>query len=112
MQAMALQGITLTAAQQAKVDSITAKTRAQMPPMTPGTPPSDTDRQKMMALSMASVQEVRTVLTPEQQAVYDKNVTQMQQMMQQRMQGGAQPATPAAPGAPGTPATPATPAKP
>lgn len=34
------QGITLTAEQQAKVDSITAKYRAQMPAFTPGTPPT------------------------------------------------------------------------
>ena len=106
MQAMALQGITLTPAQQAKVDSITAKTRAQMPAMTPGTPPSDADRQKMMGLSTASLKEIRTVLTPDQQAIYDKNVAAIQQQMQQRMQGGATPATPA------TPAQPATPAKP
>jgi Spy/CpxP family protein refolding chaperone len=97
MQAMALQGITLTAVQQAKVDSITAKTRAQMPAVTPGTPPSDADRAKIRSLSMASVQEVRTVLTPDQQAIYDKNVAQMQQMMQQRMQGGPPPAAPAKP---------------
>lgn len=95
MQTMALEGITLTAAQQAKVDSITAKTRAQMPAMTPGTPPSDADRAKMRSLSMASIQEVRAVLTPEQQAIYDKNVAQMQQMMQQRMQGGPPPSAPA-----------------
>ena len=94
---MALQGITLTAAQQAKVDSITTKTRAQMPAMTPGTPPSDADRQKMMTLSQASIKEVRAVLTPDQQAIYDKNVAQMQQMMQQRMQGGPPPAAPANP---------------
>ena len=112
MQAMALQGITLTPAQQAKVDSITAKTRAQMPAMTPGTPPSDADRQKMMSLSTASLKEVRTVLTPDQQAIYDKNVAAIQQQMQQRMQGGATPATPAVPGAQGAPATPAQPAAP
>jgi len=92
MQAMALQGITLTAAQQAKVDSITARTRAQMPQMTPGTPPSDADRQKMMSVSQASLKEVRAVLTPDQQKVFDKNVADMQQRMQQRMQGGPPPA--------------------
>lgn len=112
MQAMALQGITLTPAQQAKVDSITAKTRAQMPAMTPGNPPSDADRQKMMSLSTASLKEIRTVLTPDQQAIYDKNVAAIQQQMQQRMQGGATPATPAVPGAQGAPATPAQPATP
>jgi len=97
MLGMALQGITLTTAQQAKVDSITAKTRAQMPSITPGTPPSDADRQKMMTLSQASIKEVRAVLTPDQQAVYDKNIARMQEMMQQRRQGGPPPAAPANP---------------
>lgn len=87
MAAMALQGITLSPSQQAQVDSITAKTRAQMPPMTPGTPPSDADRQKMMSLSTASLKEVRTVLTPEQQKIFDKNVAGIQQQMQQGMPG-------------------------
>lgn len=92
MQAMALQGITLTADQQTKIDAIATKTRAQMPQMTPGTPPSDADRQKMMTISQSSLKEVRAVLTPDQQKVFDKNVADMQQMMQQRMQGGSPPA--------------------
>jgi hypothetical protein len=117
MQAAALQGIILTEAQKGKIDSITAKTRAQMPAMTPGTPPSDADRQKMMTLTQTSLKEVRGVLTADQQKIYDKNVAAMQERMQQRMQGGppagaAQPATPATPGTPATPATPATPPKP
>ena len=88
MQAAALQGITLTPAQQAKVDSITASYRAKMPQMTPGTPPSDADRQKAMGLMSASLKDVRTVLTPDQQPIFDKNVAAIQQQMQQRMQGG------------------------
>ena len=89
MQAAALQGITLTPAQQAQVDSITASYRAKMPQMTPGTPPSDADRQKAMGLMSSSIKDVRAVLTPDQQAIYDKNVAAIQQQMQQRMQGGA-----------------------
>ncbi|HEX5005390.1 MAG TPA: hypothetical protein VFV65_08730 [Gemmatimonadales bacterium] len=88
MQARALQGITLTPGQQAKVDSIVAKTRAAMPQLTPGTPPSDADRQQMMKLSTESLAEVRNVLTPDQQAVFDKNVAAMKERMQ-RMGGGA-----------------------
>lgn len=88
MQAAALQGITLTPAQQARVDSITASYRAKMPQMTPGTPPTDADRQKAMGLMSASLKDVRGVLTPDQQAIYDKNVAAIQQQMQQRMQGG------------------------
>jgi Spy/CpxP family protein refolding chaperone len=85
LQAAALQGITLTAAQQSKIDSIAAKTRAQMPPMTPGAPPSDADRQKMQSVTMASLKEVRAVLTPGQQKTFDKNVTEIQERIQQRM---------------------------
>jgi protein CpxP len=91
MQTMALQGITLTTEQQAKVDSITAATRAQMPAFTPGTPMSDADRAKMRTLAAASVQQVRAVLTPDQQKIYDKNVAAMQERMRERMQGGAAP---------------------
>lgn len=84
MQAAALQGITLTPAQQAQIDSITASYRAKMPQMTPGTPPSEVDRQKARGLMTASLKDVRSVLTPEQQAIYDKNVA----AIQERMQGG------------------------
>ena len=55
--------------------------------MTPGTPLCDADRQKAMELMTASIKEVRGVLTPDQQALYDKNVVAIQQQMQQRMHG-------------------------
>lgn len=100
MQAMLMQGITLTSAQQAKVDSIAAAYRALRPQMTPGTPPSEADRQKTRGLMMASIKDIRGVLTPEQQAVYDKNVTEMQKMMQQMQQGGGAPSTAPATGQP------------
>ena len=99
-----MQGITLTPAQQTQVDSIRAHYRAQMPQMTPGTPPSDADRQKMMGLMQASTKAVRGVLTPDQQAIYDKNLAAMQQQM-----GGGMPTGGAPPqGAPpqGTPPKP------
>ena len=92
LQAMALEGITLTPAQQTKVDSIGAAARAKMPPMTPGTPPSDADRAKMRGISMASLQDVRKVLTPDQQAVFDKNMAGIQQRMQQMQGAGGPPA--------------------
>jgi len=92
MQAMLMKGITLTPVQQAQVDSIRAHYRAQMPQMTPGTPPSDADRQKMMGLMQASSKAVRGVLTPDQQAIYDKNMADMQQQMGGGMpMGGAPP---------------------
>jgi len=100
MQAMVLQGITLTPAQQGKVDSITASYRAQMPQFTPGTPPSDADRQKARGLMMASLKDIRGVLTPDQQAAYDKNLAALQQRMQQRQPGGGPPPTAPASGQP------------
>ncbi|HET9707485.1 MAG TPA: hypothetical protein VFP39_04190 [Gemmatimonadales bacterium] len=82
-----LQGITLTAPQQAKVDSITAKYRAQMPPFTPGTPPDSATRAKMRTLFGNQDEEIRTLLTPDQQKVWDQNVTEMRNRMQQRAPG-------------------------
>jgi Spy/CpxP family protein refolding chaperone len=96
MQAMLFEGITLTPAQQTQIDSIRTHYRSQMPAMTPGTPPSDADREKAMQLMQASTKAVRGVLTPEQQAVYDKNMA----AMRERMGGGAPSGAAPAPSAP------------
>jgi Spy/CpxP family protein refolding chaperone len=90
MQQMLFEGITLTDAQKAKVDSITASYRQQMQSMPrpePGTPPTEEQRaarQKMMQDQQAAL---RAVLTPEQQATFDKNV----ESMRSRMGGGRPP---------------------
>lgn len=83
-----LQGITLTPDQQAKVDSITAKYRAQMPPFTPGTPPDSATREKMRSLLGNQDEEIRALLTPDQQKVWDQNLTEMRSRMMQRAPGG------------------------
>ena len=77
----------LTAEQQAKVDSITAKYRAQMPAFTPGTPPDSATRAKMRELYGNQDEEIRALLTPDQQKVWDQNVTEMRNRMQQRAPG-------------------------
>jgi len=82
-----LQGIALTAEQQAKVDSITAKYRPQMPAFTPGTPPDSATRAKLRALYGNQDEEIRALLTPDQQKVWDQNVTEMRNRMQQRAPG-------------------------
>jgi len=82
-----LQGITLTAAQQAKVDSITTKYRAQLPPFTPGARPDSATRAKMRTLFGNQDEEIRALLTPDQQKVWDQNVTEMRNRMQQRAPG-------------------------
>jgi Spy/CpxP family protein refolding chaperone len=82
-----LQGITLTPDQQAKVDSISAKYQAQMPPFTPGTPPDSATRNKMRSLLGNQDEEIRALLTPDQQKVWDQNVTEMRNRMMQRAPG-------------------------
>ncbi len=84
MMEMMMQGITLTDAQKAQVDSIQAKFQKEMPAMTPGNPPSDADRQKMMDLRQKQNAEIRAVLTDEQKTVFDKNM----ETMRSRRPGG------------------------
>jgi len=110
MQARVLQGITLTPAQQAQVDTITAAARAMMPERTPGVPMSDADRATARNVMMGSLSDIREILTPDQRKVFDQNLAAMQEQMQQRMQGGQRGGPP--PATPATPATPAQPSKP
>lgn len=76
MQAL-MQGITLTDKQKASVDSIGQVFRAQMPAMTPGTPPDSATRAKGMEVRQKQYAAIRTVLTPDQQKVFDKNLADM-----------------------------------
>lgn len=77
---MLMNGITLTAPQQARVDSIVAAFRAQMPPFTPGQMPDSASMALRRQLSEQQNTAIRGVLTPEQQAVFDRNLEQMRQM--------------------------------
>lgn len=88
MQAMLFNGITLSAAQQSQVDSIRARHRAEAQGLDPRNNPDD--RQKMMQSMQAQMSEIRAVLTPDQQAVFDKNVQEMRDRRAQRG-GGAPP---------------------
>ncbi len=78
---MLMQGITLTDAQKASVDSIGQVYRAQMPPMQQGTPPDSATRAKRMEVMQKQTAAVRAVLTPEQQKVFDKNLEDMRANM-------------------------------
>jgi Spy/CpxP family protein refolding chaperone len=77
---MMLTGITLTTQQQAKVDSVAAAFRAQMPAFTPGAPPDESARAQRMALMARQDSTIRTLLTPEQQAIWDRNAEQARNM--------------------------------
>ena len=78
---MLMQGITLTDAQKASVDSISQSFRSQMPPMQQGTPPDSAARAKRMEVMQKQFAAVRTVLTAEQQKVFDKNLEEMRAYM-------------------------------
>ena len=77
---MLLNGITLTAPQQARFDSIQAAFRAQMPAFTPGQAPDSAAMQQRRQLMARQDSSLRTVLTPEQQQVWDRNVEQARSM--------------------------------
>ncbi len=74
-----LNNITLTPAQQAKVDSIQAHYRAQMPSFTPGTPPDSATREQVRGRFRQELDDIRAVLTADQQKVFDKNLAEMRQ---------------------------------
>ncbi len=83
MTQMLFQGITLTADQQTRVDSILAKYREQMQAARQA---AGDDRQAAMAkmgeLRTKQNEELKAVLTEEQKPVFDKNVEAMRQRMQ------------------------------
>jgi Spy/CpxP family protein refolding chaperone len=79
MQAL-LNGITLTAEQQAKFDSIQTAFRAQMPAFTPGQAPDPAAMQQRREMMARQDSTLRAVLTPEQQQVWDRNMEQARSM--------------------------------
>jgi periplasmic protein CpxP/Spy len=87
MQAL-LQGITLTAEQQAKADTITQKARADMMALRADSSlAQDARRAKNMELMNKQIEAVKALLTDEQKKVFEKNVADMQA----RQQGGGRP---------------------
>lgn len=92
MQQMLFNGITLTSAQQAQIDSIQARHRGEMQGLDPRNNPGD--REKMRQMMETRMSEIRAVLTPDQQAVFDKNVADMRARRGGRGMGGGQPGTP------------------
>ena len=79
-----LQGITLDAKQQASVDSMQKAFQAQMPPMQQGTPPDSATRAKRMEMMQKHHTAVRSVLRPDQQKIFDKNLEDMRAQMKNR----------------------------
>lgn len=84
---MLLKDITLDDAQKAKLDSIQQKYAKEMPPMTPGERPTPEAMQARRELMTKQQDEIRTILTADQQKVYDKNREEMRARMQRRGPG-------------------------
>ncbi|HTO72662.1 MAG TPA: hypothetical protein VMJ30_02535 [Gemmatimonadales bacterium] len=82
-----LKGITLTADQQKKIDSIRAAYRARMPAFTPGQMPDSATRAQGRNLMRAANQEIRDVLDMDQRKIWDQNVETMR-ANRGRMGGG------------------------
>ena len=88
MSAMLFQGITLTADQQTKVDSITKKYSAErMAIRQDQSLDMDARRAKGRELMTKQNDELKALLNDEQKKVFDKNIADMQARMQQ---GGGQ----------------------
>jgi Spy/CpxP family protein refolding chaperone len=82
---MLMQGITLTAEQQTKVDTLNAKYATERRTiMQDESLDQDTRRAKSRELMGKQREELKALLTDEQKKVFDKNVEEMQA----RMQGG------------------------
>ena len=74
---MLFKDITLTPEQQAKVDSIQTRYREQMPSFTTGSPPDSATREKIRGLFRHELDEIRAVLTADQQKAFDKNLAEL-----------------------------------
>ena len=96
---MLFQGIELTDAQKDQINKIREKYRAEREALRPqgqqgGTPDGgrpqidDATRQKMDAIRTKSNADYRAILTPAQQAIFDKNVADMKARMDQWQKGG------------------------
>ena len=87
--AMLMQGITLSAEQQVKTDSVSQKyTGERQKLMQDQTMEMSARREKMMEMNTRMREEIKVILTDEQKKVFDKNVADMAA----RMGGGRPPA--------------------
>lgn len=73
------EGITLTADQRAKVDSIQKHFREQMPALTPGSPPDSATREKTRGRFRQHLDDIRAVLTADQQKTFDRNLAALRE---------------------------------
>ncbi len=86
-QAMLFAGITLTPAQQERIDAIRAKYRAERGKVRPssvgGGRLDSAARASMMAMTTRQNSEIRAVLNAEQQRVFDRNIAEQKKRRDQ-----------------------------
>jgi Spy/CpxP family protein refolding chaperone len=92
---MLLRGIELSSDQRQRVDSIRAQFRDQMRALWSDGSDREPSRAKMHDLMEQQTSDIRAVLTPDQQKVFDQNVEQMRAHMRDRAEGSDHPAPPA-----------------
>ena len=84
---MLFEGITLTDAQQTKVQEISEKYSSEMRALFPngrgGGPPDDATRAKMDGIRTKQNAEIRALLNAEQQAIFDKNLAEAKKRREQ-----------------------------
>lgn len=84
MMELLLKDITLDAAQRAKLESIKEKYAKEMPATTPGERPDEAAMRQRRELQTKQQNEVRAILTADQQKVFDKNLAELRERMQRR----------------------------
>jgi Spy/CpxP family protein refolding chaperone len=88
-QAMLFEGITLTTAQQAKIDDIRAKYRPQMQGLRPAPgqagPPDQDTRKKMDELQEHQTHDIREILNDDQKKIFDVNAAAMKKRREEMM---------------------------
>ena len=85
-----LRGITLSADQQQRIDSIRTSYRTQMEQLR-GSGDRDAMRAQMRPLMEKQQAEIRAVLTPDQQRQFDQNAAEMRSRMEQGGRPGGTP---------------------
>jgi Spy/CpxP family protein refolding chaperone len=94
MGGMLLKDITLTDAQKAQIKTIREKYAPQQLELRKsaqavGGPPDEATRTKIMDLQTKQAAEIRAILTPDQQATFDKNLAEMKSRMEARRNGSS-----------------------
>ena len=81
MMTMLFKGIDLTDAQKAQIEKIQSDYRAKMPARTPGQAPDPSERAQRREAMQKEQADIRNVLTPDQQKIFDKNLEDMRSNM-------------------------------